>query len=287
LINPKHPSIKVNIRPIVILLLFLTMASACSNKRHIRTGDTLEVAFEKANAFYERGRYTDAARSFETVLSIGRGTEIAQDSQFLLAMSYYNNREFLISASEFRRYATNFPRSERRVEAEFKEALSYYRLSPRYKLDQSDTYRAIELMQLFIVRYPGSEEARQAAGHIDEMRNKLAQKEFGAAELYMRVRQFQAAAVYYGLTLDRFPETIWAERALARQIRAYILFAENSVEERQAERFRQALNSYETYVQLFPRGENRSIAEELADRAREGMATAISRDLARLETAMN
>jgi outer membrane protein assembly factor BamD len=277
----------VNIRPIVIIILLLTVASACSNKRHIRTGDTLEVAFEKANAFYERGRFTDAARSFETVLSIGRGSEIAQESQFLLAMSYYSNREFLISASEFRRYATNFPRSDRRVEAEFKEALSYFRLSPRYKLDQSDTYRAIELMQLFIGRYPGSDEAIEAAGYIDVMRNKLAQKEFEAAELYIRVEQYQAAAVYYGLTLDRFPETVWAERALARQIQAYILFAENSIEERQEERFRKALNSYETYVQLFPRGENRSIAEELADRAREGVATSRARDLSRIETAMN
>jgi outer membrane protein assembly factor BamD len=74
---------------------------------------------------------------------------------------------------------------------------------------------------------------------------------------------------------------------LARQINAYILFAENSVEERQEERFRMALNSYETYVQLFPRGESRPLVEELADRAREGVASARARTLSRVETAMN
>lgn len=257
---------------IILAVLFIAGAVACTSKNHIRSGDTLEVAFEKANRFYERGRYSDAARSFETVLSIGRGTEIAQESQFLLAMSYYNNREYLISAAEFRRYATNYPRSERRAEAEFKQALSYYNMSPRYKLDQSDTYRAMELMQLFISRYPNTDEAVRAADMIDEMRDKLARKEFQAAELYMRIRQYQAAAVYYGLTLDQFPETSWAELALARQIFAYVRFAENSIPERQVERFQKAIDSYQTYVQLFPRGENRSIAEEHVDRARTGLA---------------
>lgn len=247
---------------------------ACSNKNQIRSGDSIEVAFEKANNFYERGRFTDAARAFETVLSIGRGTEIAQESQYMLAQSYYNNREYLIAASEFRRYATNYPRSERRIDAEFKEALSYYQLSPRYKLDQTDTYRAMELMQLFIGRYPNTEESELVASYIDEMRNKLARKEYESAALYLRVRQYQAAAIYFGLTLDQFPETPWAEKALANQIYAYILFAENSIVERQAERFQKAISSYETYVQLFPRGENRSLAEEHADRAKAGLAQA-------------
>ncbi|MCH8523617.1 MAG: outer membrane protein assembly factor BamD [Balneolales bacterium] len=255
-------------------ILLLVIILGCSSSRHIRQGDSLEVAFEKANNFYERGRFTDAARSFETVLSIGRGTEIAQESQYLLAMSYFNNREYLIAASEFQRYATNFPRSDRRIDAEFKQAMSYYRLSPRYKLDQSDTYRAIELMQLFIGRYPNTEQAQEAANLIDEMRNKLAQKEYSAGQMYLRIRQYQAAAIYFGLVLDMFPETKWAERALASQIDAYIQFAENSVPERQAERFQMAINSYETYIQLFPRGENRSVVEERVDRARQGLAQA-------------
>jgi outer membrane protein assembly factor BamD len=259
---------------IVLILLAITLISACGSKKQIRPGDSLEVAYEKAVALYERGRFSDAARAFETVLSIGRGTEIAQQSQLFLAESYFNNREYLIAASEYRRYVTNYPRSDRRIEAEFKEAMAYYELSPRYKLDQGDTYRAIELMQLFIQRYPNAPQSTLAAGHIDEMRNKLAQKEFSAAELYMRIRSYESAALYFGLTLDQFPETRWAERALSRQILAYILFADNSVPERQAERYQKAIASYETYVQLFPRGESRTLAESLVDRARVGLTQA-------------
>lgn len=258
-----------------IFLVTLSL-SACVSKKQIRPGDTLDVAYEKALALYERGRYTDATRAFETVLSIGRGTEIAQNSQYLLADSYFKNREYLIAAAEYRRYYTNYPRSERRIEAEFTESICYYRLSPRYKLDQTDTFRAIELMQLFIGRYPNSDEARLAATYIDEMREKLARKEFSAAELYLRIGYYQAASVYFGLTIDNFPETTWAEKALANQILSYILFAENSVPERQAERFEKAIESYEKYVQLFPRGESRSTVESYVDRARSGRSSALA-----------
>ena len=256
--------------PLFLVILPLVIAS-CTSKSQIRPGDSLEVAYEKALRLYERERYTDATRAFETVLSIGRGTEIAEDSQFLLAESYFKNRDYLVAASEYRRFYTNYPRSEKRIDAEYNEALCYYELSPRYKLDQTDTFRAIELMQLFIGRYPGTDRATDAANMIDSMRDKLAQKEYSAAELYMRIRSYEAAAVYYDLTIDAYPETTWAEKALAKQILAYISFAEISVPSRQAERYQLAIDSYQKYVQLFPNGANRSLVEEYRDIATDGL----------------
>ena len=245
--------------------------AACGTKSQIRPGDTLEVAFEKSMALYERERYREAANAFEIVISIGRGTDIGQDAQFYLAQSYFKNRDFLIAASEFQRYSNFYPRSERKQEADFMEALSYYRLSPRYNLDQTDTYNAIERFQLYLSRFPNSERATEAAAMIDEMRSKLARKNFEAAEQYMRLRYYSAAAIYYGLTIERFPETTWAEASLANQIRAYVIFADNSVRARQAERYQKAIESYESYLQLFPRGENRSRAEAYYDRAVAGL----------------
>jgi outer membrane protein assembly factor BamD len=255
----------------VLIICIGLFVISCGSKNQIRQGDTLEVAYEKALRMFEKGKYTDASRAFETVLSIGRGTEIAQEAQYLLAESYSKNRDYLIAAAEYRRYYTNYPRSERRIEAEFNEAMSHVSMSPRYKLDQTDTYKALELMQLFIGRYPNTEKSVQAASIVDGLRNKLAQKEFSAAELYMRTRSYEAAAVYYGLTIDQFPETVWAEKALANQMLAYILFAENSIPSRQLERYQMAIDSYEKYLQLFPQGPSRSNVEAYYDTAMDGI----------------
>jgi len=258
-------------RIIIILSLAAITLMSCRSQDLIRPGDSLEVAYEKAMNQFEEENYTEAARAFETVVSIGRGTDIGQDAQFYLAESYYNNRRYLIAASEYARYSQFHPNSERRQIADFKQGMSYYNLSPRFKLDQSYTNRAIENFRLFRSRYPNSEYAEQAADKISELREKLARRDFNAAEFYMRTNRYRSAAIYFDIVIDQYPETKWAERSLVSQIEAYILYAENSVPARQEERFEQALESYNTYLQLFPRGENRSKAEDLYDRAQNAL----------------
>lgn len=255
-------------RKLFILTLALLAFTSCRNKDLIRPGDTLEIAYEKAMNVYNQEEYAEAARAFETVVSIGRGTDIGQDAQFYLAESYFKSGNFLVSASEYERYALFFPNSPRRIDAEFKTALSYYHLSPRYKLDQSYTEQAIERFRLFTSRYPSSERVTEAGDYIAELRNKLAQKKYSGSEFYMRTRRYLAAITYNELLIDRYPETKWAERALVNNIEAYILYADNSVPARQAERYQKAIDTYETYMQVFPRGENRSRAESLYDRAK-------------------
>lgn len=257
---------------IVLLLFFILLMAGCRSSQHIRPGDTIEVAFEKAMSQFERERYSHAVRSFETVLSMGRGTEFAADAQFFLARSHFHNRSFLSAASEFRRFARNYSRDERREEAEFMEAYSHYRMSPRYNLDQTETYNALDRFQLFVTRYPGTDRATEALDLMDELRDKLARKKFRAAEMYMRIREFRSAAIYFGLAVERFPGSSWAEEALANQVLAYVLYAENSVQERQRERFGKAVESYQQYIQIFPRGPNRELAEKYHDRALTGLS---------------
>ncbi len=265
-------------RNLLILFLLALVISSCRSQDLIRPGDSIEVAYEKAMNQFVNENFSDAARAFETVVSIGRGTDVGQDAQFYLAESYYKDRRFLIAASEYQRYAQFHPNSTRREQADFMQAKSYYQLSPRYRLDQTYTRQAIEQFRLFTSRYPNSEMVEEAAEIITELREKLARKQFTAAEFYMRTNRYNAAAVYYDIVIDEYPETRWAERSVARQIEAYILFAENSVPQRQEERFEKALASYDTYLQLFPRGEYRDRVERLYERARRGLEEVQRRD---------
>ncbi|PKD44828.1 outer membrane protein assembly factor BamD [Rhodohalobacter barkolensis] len=263
-------------------LLFLFSAAllfvSCRSNELIRPGDSLEVAYEKALNQFEEENYSEAASAFETVISIGRGTDIGQDAQYYLAESYFNNRRYLLAASEYERYAQFHPNSPRREEVDFKKALSYYNMSPRYRLDQTYTYQAIENFRLLLSRFPNSEYADEAGEYISELRSKLARKSYTAGEFYKRTSRYQAAAVYFDIVIDDYPETTWAERSLVDQMESYILYAENSVPDRQAERFEKALESYETYLQLFPRGDNRSRVEDLYDRAQQGLRQAEDSD---------
>jgi len=257
---------------ILLIGILAYILAGCANKYMIKPGDTLDEAYKKAEHFYNVHDYDQASSAFQTVLSLARGTARAEQAEYYLAESYYHNNEFLLAANEYKRYYTYYPKSPKREEMQFKEALCYYKLSPRYKLDQTNTDKAIELFQLFISQYPNSDQSSQAGKYIDKLRDKLAHKTYAAAKLYMRNNHYKAAAIYYGLTVDQYPETNWAESAMARQVTAYLELAQNSVPSKQKERYNKAIAAYQKYVQIFPDGKNRAEAENSYSTARDALA---------------
>lgn len=248
------------------------MLASCKNENLIRRGDDLPTAYKKSMRLYQSGEYRDSAKAFETVIKLGRGTDYAKEAQYYLAESYFKDERYLLASSEFRRFITRYPRADKRHEAQFKEAYSYYKLSPRYKLDQEYTHTAIEKFQLYNSRYPNSDRSQQVANYISELRSKLAKKLYYAADLYMRTDRYEAAIIYYDLTIDKYPETIWAQHALLDEINAYVAYADRSVRSKQRERYQKAIDAYEKFVQLFPEGKYRSKAEEYVDEARAALA---------------
>lgn len=250
------------------VILVAIFAASCGKKELVRPGDPLPEAYEKAYNLFDKGKFRDAANAFEMVVRAGRGTDYGRDAQYYLAESYYNDRNYLRAASEYERFISLYPRSERRQEAEFKKAFCYYKLSPRYRLDQTYTRQAIEAFRLFQSRYPDSDRVQKAAEYISELRGKLAHKMFNAAVSYFRWGQYEAATIYYEMTIDQYPETKWAERSLVNLINAYVVYADRSVRNKQRERYQKAVDNYEKYLQLYPRGKYRSQADEYVDEAR-------------------
>jgi outer membrane protein assembly factor BamD len=244
----------------IVVLLFLT---ACGGSNRMRY-ENAEQAFQRGMEDYERGRWDRSAEFFRGALSFGRATPQAVDAQYYLGWAHYNNREFVLAASEFNRFATMYRNDPRAGEAEFYRAMSYYRQSPGYQLDQTDSQRALQDFQLFATRYPDHEYAPRAEEKILELRDKLAQKQFETARLYERRRMHEAAALMFERVFDRYPDSSpWAERALVAAMENYVRFAEESVESRQAERYDLALRNYERLVQLFPGSEYIPQAERL------------------------
>ena len=73
---------------------------------------------------------------------------------------------------QFENFIKSYPKSDRIVEAQFKEAKSFYYQSPNYSLDQEDTFIAIEKLQVFINNYPNSEFSKEVNSLIESEVNK-------------------------------------------------------------------------------------------------------------------
>lgn len=233
------------------VLLVSVVVGGCAGSRQLRYA-TPEEAYQKGMAAYERGRYQRAAEYFQGVFDFGRVSEVALDAQLQLARSYYNNGQYILAASEYTRFIELYRQDPRADQAEYERAMSYYQLSPKYELDQTETERAISYFQLFLDRYPNSTLVPEAEARVAELREKMARKQFATGGLYEQRELYEAAALSYESTFDKYPDTAWADDALVGAIRTYILFAEQSVRERQAERLDKALQNYDRLTQIFP-----------------------------------
>ncbi|MDQ7041125.1 MAG: outer membrane protein assembly factor BamD [Rhodothermus sp.] len=250
------------------LLIAGLLLAGCAGSGRLRHASPQE-AFERAMALYNEGKYDRAIEYFKAVFTYGYAHEWAADAQFYLARAYYQNKEYLLAASEYERFVQIYQIDPRVPQAEYERAMCYYRLSPPYEFDQTDTRKAIEAFQLFIDRYPHHELVDEATQRIRELRAKLARKQYEAARLYERRELYEAAAVTYEAVFDTYPDTPWADDALVGAIRAYIAFADQSVRTRQPERYRQAIKLYERMLQIFPDSPLLRTAEALYTRAQQ------------------
>ena len=234
------------------LALVLAFAAAgCSGSGQVRH-DSAQDAYQQGMEAFESEDYERAIKYFRAVFRYGRDNQWADDAQFTLARAYQRDGRELLAASEFKRFAQLYRGDERVPEAEYERAMSFYRRSPDYELDQTNTKKALSLFLLFSDRYPGHERAPEVEDKIKELRGKLARKQLAAARQYERRELWEAAAHAFQSVFDQYPDTRWVDDALLGAVRTNVEYAERSVRARQAERYRRAIENYRRLEQIFP-----------------------------------
>ena len=132
------------------------------------------------------------------------------------------------------------------------------------ELDQTNTLKAIGLMQTFINTHPNSTRLKQANAIIDNLRDKLESKDYKSAELYYNMGHYRAAAIAYTSLINGFPDTKKGDQYKLQAIKSYYLYAQNSVEEKKAARYEQVVTEVNDFNDRYPESELRKDAEHYA-----------------------
>lgn len=235
-----------------ILLVIVILSVSCSkHSRVLKSGDN-ELKYEVAVDLYEKGDYYRAIQLFDQLIAIYRGTDRIENINYYYANCYYQQEDYLLASYYFKRFAQNYPNSPRAEECMFLNAYCYYLDSPRYSLDQTNTYEAIKEMQLFINLYPESERIPECNEIIDELRGKLERKAIEIGIQYYKTKHYKAAITALENVLDEFPDSDNREEILFFIMKSYYFYAINSVNEKKEERYQQAIEVYNDIMYLFP-----------------------------------
>ena len=246
--------------PIGLLLILLT--TACSDFNKIVKSTDYEFKYKKALEYYEDGEFVRSSTLLKELVSIYRGTSRADEVYYYYAKSFFGMKDYMMAGHWFRTLLNEFPKSKYAEESQYLVGYCFYMESPKPRLDQQVSQKAIDALQLFINLYPNSDREDEANRLIIELRDKLVYKSFLTGKLYYDLENYKAAVIALTNSLNDFPDTKYREDLMFMLLRAKYLLAVKSVEEKKELRLSDALDEYFTFVDEYPDSEHRKEAEK-------------------------
>lgn len=245
---------------ILIAGLFLNSCSGSISKL-LKNPDPA-YKLRMAEQYFVKKKYSLAQQLYEDVMPYYKAGKEFEDIYYKYAYCAYNLADYMSAENLFKSYLEIFPNSAKAEEVDYMRAYSYYKQSPKSELDQTNTIKAMGMMQTFINTHPGSARNKDATEIIDICRGKLETKDFKSAQLYFDMGQFRAAGVAFAALLNAYPESMKADEYKLMIIKSYYRFAELSIEEKKVERYEQVITECNEFTDRFPESKLRKEAEE-------------------------
>lgn len=267
--------------PLLGGLLLIVLVGGCKSKfEKLRASNNIAMKYQEAVKLYEKKKYSKAIILFEDLQTKYRGQAEAEDLYYYTAYTAYRLKDYTSARYHFRSFATTYPNSPRAEECRFMSAYCFYVDSPRPSLDQENTRKAIDELQLFINLYPDGERTEEAGQLIQNLRDKLEQKAFANAKLYYDMGQpddYRAAVIAFESMLKQYPDTRYAEEIEFLILKSQYLFAQHSMPYRQESRYSEAIDYYQSFIDNYPESKFKKEADGLRSDAEKQIAYIVKR----------
>ena len=215
-----------------------------------------------AEQYFVKKKYNKAQMIYEDILPYYKTGKEFEDIYYKYAYCAWYQNDYLNAENLFKNYLEIFPNSTKSEEIDYMRAYSFYKQSPKPELDQTNTIKAMGMMQTFINTHPGSAKIKEANELIDICRAKLEIKDYKSAQLYYDLGQFRAAGVSFSTLLNTYPESVKSDEYKLMVIKSYYRFAELSVEGKKVDRFTQVVNECNEFTDRFPDSKLRKEADD-------------------------
>lgn len=238
-------------------ILGLIFLSSCGEYNKLLKSKDYKMKYEYAQKYYLSEKYSKAQTLFEQVEPLYKGTKTGEEALYMLADCYYKKKDYMMASTYFTKYYTVYPRGQYTEKARFYSGYSLYKNVPDPRLDQTDTYKAMQELQLFREYFPNSAKKEDAERLLFELQDHLAEKALLNTRLYFNLgdymgNNYQSAILTAQNALKDFPETKFKQEFSIIILRSKMAIAENSIKERQEDRYRDVVDEYYAFVNDYP-----------------------------------
>lgn len=255
-------------RKLLYLIPLICLLASCGEYTKVLKSRDIEYKFDYAKRAYDEKKFLQASTILSEIITPLRGGQHGEEALFLLAMSYYENKDYLNSAVYFKTYYTRYPKGKFTELARFYSGYGYYLDSPDPQLDQSNTVKAIEELQGFLDYYPKSDRVTIAQNAIFEMQDKLTLKELQNAQLYYNLgnymgNNYESSIIVSQNALKMYPYSKYKEDFELIILKAKFQEAKQSVSERQADRYNDVIDEYYSFINNYPDSKHKKEADAI------------------------
>lgn len=256
----------MKIRILFIFFLTLIITTSCGEYNKILKSTDYELKYTYAKKYFDEKKYSKAITLLEELVPVFKGTSNAQECSFLLAQSYFYDKDYITATQFYAAYYNTYPKGEYAELARFNAAYGLYLDSPDPKLDQTNTYKAMQQFQNFLEMYPQSDKVQKVQEYLFQMQEKLAYKDYLACRLYFNLgnymgNNYESCVVTAREALKTYPYSKFNEEFQILILRSRYELATQSVDERKEERFRDVVDERFNYLNMFPDGKYSKEAE--------------------------
>lgn len=255
-------------KQIFITLSAVMLLTSCGEYNKVLKSPDYNYRYEYAKKAFELQKYTQATTILSDLINVFKGTDKAEESLYLLGLSYYENKDYDNAGSYFKNYYQHYPKGQYAELARFYCGYGYYIDSPESQLDQKKTMEAIEELQSFLDFFPKSDKVSIAQNAIFELQDKLVLKELENAQLYYNLgnymgNNYESAVITAKNAIKEYPYSKYKEQLEMLVLKSRYREAVESVEEKKEARMRTVVDEYYAFINDFPESDNRKEADNI------------------------
>lgn len=266
----------------LILILLTAVAAVSCNKgnkitveadgkdlpyRKVQKSIDDSVKIKYADKYYRQEKYTLAVGLYEDLIPTTRLTPMGATVFYRFAECHFGMKDYYLAGYYFKTFNKKYPSHKKAQEALYKSALCKVKLSPAYTLDQADTKKAIQDLQLFVDRYPNSTYTDTCYQLLKKLNLKLERKDFENARIYHHTMKYKSAVVALEHFIEEYPGSQFKEQAMFLLVESAMELGINSVESKKAERLESSLDYYRTFEKVYPESKYMDEATNLRNKA--------------------
>jgi len=154
-----------------------------------------------------QGECAVAIDLLKTYIATSAGSADVDEAIYDLGECYMKSKDYASAGVEFERLLRDYPESDSAGAASFRLGDALFGQTRPIDFDQEYTVRAIRQWDGYLRAFPGHWRNEVARERVMQARIRLAQKALDTAELYVKLKLYEPARVYYRMVVEEYGDT--------------------------------------------------------------------------------